>query len=313
VNAPGPEPGLYPGAGSGSFTGPRPTRGESKDLAPRETPTLTPTSYLARRASGQAHSPPVRALTTTCALGIALLTMPCAYASPSGAAARAPAAGAPAPTPPARGTSPLSQLLAQTFRSYGGVDAILAVEGVRLRGSISDRTTDPRNPPRLERLLALPDRYRATVTLNGQENEVLVLDGPRAFRDGAEVTGLARADQIRLEAARVFLPGALARGRDTLVDRGEAQREGRRVRRVELPLHRNASITAEIEASSGMIIRAVTRVSGREYAVSFRSFRPIDGILFPFAEDLELREGKRTVTLEKVELLKAGEVGGGRP
>ena len=204
------------------------------------------------------------------------------------------------PPPP-----PLSQVLARTFRFYGGVEALLGVEGLRLEGSIADGTTAPRERPRLERLLRPPDRYRSAVSLGGIERETLILDGGRAFRDGNEVTGLVRADQIRLEAARFFLPAALARGREALVDRGETRRAGRRVRLVELALHDRATLTAEIDSSSGRILRAVTRVAGRETAVSFRRFRPVEGILFPFAEDLELREGKRTILVEKVDLVRA--------
>ncbi len=223
---------------------------------------------------------------------------PAARAKSSAATRADPARRAPSPTP-------LSRVLARTFRFYGGVDAILAVEGVRLEGSIADGSTDPRARPRLERVLQPPDRYRSAVTLGGIERETLVLDGGRAFRDGNEVTGLVRADQIRLEAARFFLPAALAREREALVDRGELRRGGRRVRLVELPLHERATLTAEIDSASGRILRAVTRVAGRETAVSFRRFRPVDGILFPFAEDLELREGKRTVLVDKVELVRA--------
>ena len=203
---------------------------------------------------------------------------------------------------------PLSQVLARTFRFYGGVDAILAVGGLRVRGTIADGTTVPGSRPQLERVLLPPDRYRAAVTLGGLERETLVLDRGRAFRDGAEVTGLVRADQIRLEAARSFLPATLARGRETLVDRGEARRAGSRVRLVELALHDRATLTAEIDPDSGRILRAVTRVAGRETAVSFRRFRPVEGVLFPFAEDLQQREGKRTVLVEQIEVVPADSI-----
>lgn len=199
-------------------------------------------------------------------------------------------------------------VLARTFRFYGGVDAILAVEGLRLQGSIADGATEPKARPRLERLLAVPDRYRSAVSLGGLERESLILDGSRAFRDGAEVTGLVRADQIRLEAARAFLPAALARGRETLVDRGEARRAGRPVRLVELALHERATLTAEIDPASGKILRAVTRVAGRESTVSFRRLRSVEGVLFPFAEDLDARDGKRTVIVENVELVRSGAI-----
>lgn len=234
------------------------------------------------------------------ALGL-LLTAPSAAAPAARAksATRADRARR-APSPP-----PLSQVLARTFRFYGGVDALLGVEGLRLEGSIADGATDPRSRPRLERLLQPPGRYRSAISLGGIERETLILEGGRAFRDGNEVTGLVRADQIRLEAARFFLPGALAREREALVDRGEERRADRRVRLVELALHPRATLTAEIDSSSGRILRAVIRVAGRESAVSFRRFRPVEGILFPFAEDLELREGRRTVLVEKVELVRA--------
>ncbi len=154
------------------------------------------------------------------------------------ASRRNPAQRAPPP-------APLAQVLARTFHLYGGVDAILAVGGVRLFGAVVDGAAAPGSQPRFERLLAPPDRYRCAVTLGGLESETLVLDGARAFRDGAEVTGLARADTIRLEAARSFLPAALARQRASLVDRGEVRRGDRRIRLVELPLHEDASVTAE--------------------------------------------------------------------
>lgn len=212
--------------------------------------------------------------------------------------------------PPTRAGEPLPELLARTFRTYGGLDAILAVEGVRLHGTITDETTAPESQPRVERVLQPPDRYRSAVSLAGVERETLVLDGKRAFRDGAEVTGLARADQIRLEAARVFLPAALARGRDALVDRGEQRRGADRVRLVELAIHKQASLTAEIDPSSGRIVRAVTRVAGRQSAVSYRSFRPVEGVLFPFAEDLESKDGKRTQTvlLDDIDLVTASSI-----
>ncbi len=239
---------------------------------------------------------------------IAALALSLALALP--ALAAAPRASRHAARPAAE-RSPelsLSQLLARTFRAYGGVEAILAVEGVHLRGTIQEGSAGPANPARLERVLGPPDRYRAAVSLGGMERETLVLQGGRAFRDGAEVTGLARADQIRLEAARAFLPAALARGRESLVDRGGARRGGRRLRLIELPLHDQASLTAEIDESTGRIVRAVSRVAGKEIAVSFRRFRAVDGILFPFAEDVEASDGKRTLVVDTVELVPARQI-----
>ncbi len=239
-------------------------------------------------------------LRTPAVLAAALLALP---------SAATPASARPAPHR-APAAAPLSRVLARTFRFYGGVDALLAVEGVRLRGTISDGSAPPGRSPRarLERTLGPPDRYRSAVSLGGTEREILILAGRRAFRDGAEVTGLARADQIRLEAARSLLPATLVRERPSLVDRGEARRAGRRVRLVELPLHAQASLTAEIDPETGKILRAVTRVAGRETTVSFRELRTVEGVRFPFAEDLEAREGNRTIVVEEVEIVPAAQI-----
>jgi hypothetical protein len=227
------------------------------------------------------------------------------------------ALGLPAEAAPAKGgkataarAAPLSlsRLLARTFRLYGGVEALLGVDGLRVRGLVDDGAAAPGARPELERLLQPPHRYQATVSLGGLEREKLVLDGGRAFRDGAEVTGLARADQIRLEAARAFLPAALARERAGLVDRGEAVREGRRVRLVELRLHPHAVLTAELDPSSGRILRAVTRVGRRESAVAYAKLQPIAGVLFPFAEEHRSREGRRRIVLTAVEVVRADEI-----
>jgi len=214
---------------------------------------------------------------------------------------------------PASGRPTLSRLLARTFQFYGGVDALLGVGALRLSGTLTGAAGPPRNPPHLERLLRPPERYQATVSLGGVEREAVVLDGGRAFRDGAEVTGLPRADLIRLEAARSFLPATLARERSALVDRGEAERDGRRVRLVELPLHEGAVLIAEINPDSGRILAAVTRVKGRETRVSFRRLRPVSGILFPFAEDAVTPEGRTTLLVEDLQVLPADAVRIERP
>jgi hypothetical protein len=226
-----------------------------------------------------------------------------AVPSPAPAAARR---RTPVPAPaPAPAPISLSRLLARTFRLYGGVDALLAVGGVRVRAVVDDGVSAPAARPQLERLLRPPDQFRATMTLGGLERETLILDGGRAFRDGAEVTGLVRADQIRLEAARAFLPAALARERNALVDRGEATREGHRVRLVELRLHDEAVLTAELDPLNGRILRTIVRVKGRESTVSYGRLRPISGVLFPFAEEHSSAEGRRRVVVRGVEIVPA--------
>jgi hypothetical protein len=224
-----------------------------------------------------------------------------------------PAAPGAAPRPAAEerraSASPLAPLLARTFKLYGGLEAILRVGALRLTGRVVDGVTAPGAAPRFERLLALPDGYRSAVTMGGLEHETLVLSGQRAFRDGAEVTGLPRADLIRLEAARTFLPAELARRRAALVDRGEVRRGSRWVRLVELPLNPHASLTAELDPESGAILRSVSRASGRETAVSFSRLRPVGGLLFPFSEELEGRgPRRRTLVVDQVDLLPAASV-----
>ncbi len=49
----------------------------------------------------------------------------------------------------------------------------------------------------------------------------------------------------------------------------------------------------------------MTRVAGWRSVVSFRRLQPVEGILFPFAEDVVSRDGKRTLRVERVELVPA--------
>lgn len=203
------------------------------------------------------------------------------------------------PAPP---VAPLSAVLARTFKAYGGVDAILEVGAVRSVGAVSSGDAEGL---RVERTLALPDRYRSSFSLAGVEHESVLLAGARAFRNGAEVTGLVRADQIRLEALRAFVPATLARHRGELQDDGELGRGAARIRRVRLPLREDATLTFDIEARSGRVLRAVSSVGGRDTLVTFRRFRMVSGVLFPFAEDVEAAEGTHTVELSRIELLPA--------
>jgi hypothetical protein len=230
------------------------------------------------------------------------------FAALAAALALVPAAPAAAPARHARSArppAPLGKVLARTFRAYGGVDAILAVTAVRSVGAVSQGEA---GGWRVERTVALPDRYRSALSLGGVEHETVILAGPRAFRNGAEVTGLVRADQIRLEALRSFVPAALARNRTALVDHGEIVEGAARVRRVELPLREDAALTADIDARSGRVVRTVVSVGGRDTLVSYRRFRMVSGVLFPFAEDVEGADGKRTLALERIELLPASAV-----
>jgi hypothetical protein len=230
------------------------------------------------------------------ALLAALALVPSA---PAAAPARA-RARATRPTPP-----PLGQVLARTFRAYGGVDAILGVGAVRSVGTVAQGEA---HGWRVERTVRPPDRYRSAFSLGGVEHETVILAGLRAFRNGAEVTGLVRADQIRLEALRAFVPAALAKNRAALQDRGELGEGADRVRRVDLPLREDAVLTADIDARTGRVVRTVVSVAGKDTLVSYRRFRMVSGVLFPFAEDVEGADGKRTLTLEHIELLPAGSV-----
>jgi hypothetical protein len=210
---------------------------------------------------------------------------------------------------PAPAASPLSRLLARTFKAYGGLDALLAVEGIRSVGTLQEggrrgrieRSLAPAREPRVA-----AGSFRAVTTFGVTDKETVVLDGHRAWRDGAEVTGLARSVQLRLEAARLFVPALLARERGALVDRGELRRSGRRLRVVELPFAGDAALLAEIDVASGRILRTTARVVRHETVVTYDGFRRVGGILFPFSEAISAPEGERTVALDRVELVPVG-------
>jgi hypothetical protein len=246
------------------------------------------------------RNPPPRQTLDTVLRSIALPALAAVLALSSAAPAVASTTAPARPAHSAPAAPPLAKVLAHTFRAYGGVDAILSVGAVHSVGAVSQGEA---HGWRVERTLALPDRYRSALSLGGVEHETVILAGPRAFRNGAEVTGLVLADQIRLEAMRAFVPGALARNRTALVDRGEVGKGAQRVRRVELPLREDASLVVDIDARSGRVVRTVVSVGGRGTQVSYRHFRMVSGVLFPFAEDVESADGQRTLALERIELV----------
>lgn len=235
---------------------------------------------------------PVRPAALAAALALALAPASAAAAGPAG-----------------KKGSQLSQLVARTLAAYGGLDAVTAVEAIRWEG----RVREGRLEGRFRRVLAPPARLRAEVRLLGGAAELLVLDGTRAWRDDAEVTGLAATRRAWLEAARLFVPAMLVRERAALVDRGAVRRGGKALHAVALPFEGGAELVAEIDPASGRVLFTRARVGDGEVVVEHGDFRRVGGVLFPFTEKVVRGGAPRVLTAERIELVRAPEGATFRP
>lgn len=202
---------------------------------------------------------------------------------------------------------PLDALVAKVVRAYGGPKALDAARAFRQTGTLVSPT---RGPGRLAREFVRPAFLHVEVAYAGGAGELRVLDGPRAFRDGREVSGPPR-DAMALQAARLDLPALLSAWRERVKDAGTRALAGRPLRGLELPLGEGLTLVAWVDAASGRILRsegrAVTGPVRVEFATDYSDFRSVGGALFAFVED-NFASGQSTgrTTLEEVVLTPPG-------
>jgi hypothetical protein len=171
---------------------------------------------------------------------------------------------------------------------------------------------------RLTRIFERPRKLRVTISYPGSVAEQRILDGPRGWRDGREVTGTPPHAAMVLQAARMELPLSLLAGVDRLVDEGTVERDGKALRALTLPLGDGLSVTAEIDPESGRIVRAVARMPGGvgslEFVTAFSDFRKVSGTWVPFKEE-NFVQGRHSGTTElvTVEYLVEAPTGAFRP
>jgi hypothetical protein len=212
--------------------------------------------------------------------------------------------------------SKVGPLVDKVIEAYGGKAAlekypVLVQEGYVAAHQAAD-------VGRLMRIYERPRKLRVTISYPGSMAEQRILDGPRGWRDGREVTGTPPQAAMILQAARMELPLSLLGGVDRIVDEGTVDRDGRSLRALTLPLGDGLSVTAEIDPESGRIVRAVARMPGGvgslEFVTAFSDFRKVSGTWVPFKEE-NFVQGRHSGTTElvTVEYLVEAPTGAFRP
>ena len=193
-----------------------------------------------------------------------------------------------APSPEAPSSAALEGLVRNTLQAYGGAELLSRVERVTQTGKVHSLIRHAGQTGVLIRTLESADRLRVEISYPDGESEVRVLEGSRGWRNGTEVRGPPR-DAMLIQAGRLALPLLLEKRASELVDRGSVEREGKSLRRLELPLDGNVVLEVENDPDSGRILRTTGRLSmgargSMEFSTTYGDFRKVDGILFPFRE-----------------------------
>jgi hypothetical protein len=208
---------------------------------------------------------------------------------------------------PAAARADAGPLIARVLAAYGGRAALERARVVREEGAVTSLMHA--GPGRLVRLFRRPGSLRVEVAYPGDPPEVRVVAGRHGDRDGVEVTGTPAHAAMVLQAARLALPLALAEPGARVADRGEVERDGKRLRALALALPGGLEVVAEVDPASHRILRSSGAMpvagGGRiEFATLYSDFRTVGGVLFPFHEENWAR-GHHTgdTALERVELL----------
>jgi hypothetical protein len=203
---------------------------------------------------------------------------------------------------PPRGGS-LEAVLARVVRAYGGERALARLQVVRETGTLESQ----RGVAQTVRVFAPPDRLRVEIRYPGGGGEVRVLEGQSAWRGGEMVEGPPR-DAMRLQAARLDLPGLLLRNRPRLIDLGEIHPDGKTLRGIGLPLGGNLQLVAGVDPKTGRILHSEGQLPSPggpvRFATVYQDFRRVDGVLFAFQE-ANFASGQQTgvTRMQTIELL----------
>lgn len=199
----------------------------------------------------------------------------------------------------------VGSLMDKVADAYGGRVALEKIVAVRQTGTVQ-AAVRMGSSGSLVRLFARPQRLRVEVSTN----EVRLVDGPKGWRNGTEVTGI-QYEAMVLQAVRLDLPWQLLAHKDKLVEKEPRDLAGKRLRVVQLPLENGLSVSAGIEPDTGRVLWSSSdstggSMGGMNFETDYDDFRKVDGLLFAFKE-VNLVHGTKTAdtTLTKIELLKA--------
>jgi hypothetical protein len=159
------------------------------------------------------------------------------------------------------------------------------------------------------RVFQRPDKLRITIAFPGERVEVRILNGPRAWRRNAEVSGPLHGAML-LQAARLALPLILLEERAKLKDLGaEIGPDGGQFRVLELRLRTDLTLFVVVDVETGRIrhSRGVISAGDRpvmKFATTYADFRSWNGILVAGREE-QYAMGRHVghTLIEKVEIL----------
>ncbi len=205
------------------------------------------------------------------------------------------------------GTAQVSSLIDKTVAAYGGQKALAKAKQLRQLGKVAS-TMRGGAEGKLVRIFAYPQRLRVEVTYPQETAEVRVLDTNKGWRGGRPVSG-PPLDAMMLQAARLALPMLLVDKKAVLKDAGQIEKDGKKLRVLEVPLERGMTMTVFIDPANGHIVRTVGKADVKEmggtieFATDYADFRKVDGVLFAFKEaTFAMGQHTGNTTLEKVEL-----------
>jgi len=203
----------------------------------------------------------------------------------------------------------IGTLVEKMGEAYGGRAVLEKLSTVRESGTVQTAIRMGNSGP-VVRLFARPMKLRVEVGTN----EVRLVDGPKGWRNGKEVTGM-QYEAMVLQAVRLDLPWQLLTHTDKLVEKDARELGGKHLRVVELPLDSGISVSAGIEPNTGRILWSSSdSTAGMNFETHYDDFRKTDGLLFAFKE-VNFANGTKTAdtTLNKIELLKAPPEGAFEP
>ena len=202
-----------------------------------------------------------------------------------------------------------ASLIAKVVNAYGGRDRLEATVALRETGKVEAATQIGRSGLLL-RAFARPLRLRSEIGDENKGKEVRILDGATGWRDGKVAAGPALQAMI-LQAVRLDLPWQLLTHKDKVVEKPGVERQGKRLRVLEVPVESNLTVTASIDPDTGHILYSCGTISGgpmgvMNFETAYEDFRTVGGLLFAFKET-NLASGTKTAdtVLSSVEILKA--------
>ncbi len=207
-------------------------------------------------------------------------------------------------------------LVDRVVEAYGGRATLEKHRVMVQAGEVSAHESS--DVGRVTRIFERPRRLRVSIAYPGNTPERRILDGAQAWRDRREVTGTPQHLAMVLQAVRMDLPFALSEAPGRLADEGTIDRDGKRLRILALPLGDGATVSAEIDETSGRIQRAVARMpagpGSLEFVTTFSDFRKVSGTWVAFREE-NFVHGRHSGTtgLTSVEFLEEAPTGAFRP